>query len=77
MVVDRRINPNPDTEEIMQEQVLELENAEKFTPDVEILEDGSAIVGEQERMIDTSFTGNLAESLDDDILQEISSELVE
>ncbi len=77
MVVDRRINPNPDTEEIMQEQVLELENAEKFTPDVEILEDGSAIVGEQERMIDTSFTGNLAESLDDDILQEISSELIE
>ena len=76
MVVDRRINPNPDTEEIMQEQVLELENAEKFTPDVEILEDGSAIVGEQDRMIDTSFTGNLAESLDDDILQEISSELI-
>ena len=77
MVVDRRINPNPDTEEIMQEQVLELENAEKFTPDVEILEDGSAIVGEQERMIDTSFTGNLAESLDDDTLQEISTELIE
>ena len=77
MVVDRRLNPNPDTEELMQEQVLELENAEKFTPDVEILEDGSAIVGEQERTVDTSFTGNLAENLDDDILQNISSELME
>jgi len=77
MVVDRRLNPNPDPEEIMQEQVLELENAEKFTPDVEILEDGSAIVGEQEREIDNSFTGNLAESLDDDILQSIATELVE
>ena len=77
MVVDRRLNPNPDPEEIMQEQVLELENAEKFTPDVEILEDGSAIVGEQEREIDNSFTGNLAESLDEDILQSIATELVE
>ena len=76
MVVDRRLNPNPDPEEMMQEQVLELENAEKFTPDVEILEDGSAIVGEQEKEIDTSFGGNLAESLDDDTLQEIASELM-
>ena len=76
MVVDRRLNPNPDPEEMMQEQVLELENAEKFTPDVEILEDGSAIVGEQEKEIDTSFNGNLAESLDDNTLQEIASELM-
>ena len=76
MVVDRRLNPNPDPEEMMQEQVLELENAEKFTPDVEILEDGSAIVGEQEKEIDTSFGGNLAESLDDNTLQEIASELM-
>ena len=44
---------------------------------VEIIEDGSAIVGEQEEMVAESFTSNLAEILDDDLQGEISSDLLE
>ena len=43
---------------------------------VEMMEDGSAIVGEQERQIESGFDANLAEYLDDSSLGLISSDLL-
>ena len=43
---------------------------------VEITEDGSAIIGEQEELVE-DFNSNLAEILDDDLQSEISSDLLE
>ena len=44
---------------------------------VEIIEDGSAIIGEQEEELAVEFSSNLAEILDDDLQSEISSDLIE
>ena len=43
---------------------------------VEMMEDGSAIVGEQERQIESGFDANLAEYLDENSLGLISSDLL-
>ena len=43
---------------------------------IEMMEDGSAIVGEQERQIESGFEANLAEYLDDSSLGLISSDLL-
>ena len=43
---------------------------------IEMMEDGSAIVGEQERQIESGFDANLAEYLDDSSLGLISSDLL-
>tara|TARA_R100000541_G_scaffold58179_2_gene69111 strand:+ start:2201 stop:4630 length:2430 start_codon:yes stop_codon:yes gene_type:complete len=60
------------------EQLVEIE-ANEFvdgaTPNVEIMEDGSAIVGEQLENLETTFDMNLAEILQKDVLADISSEL--
>ena len=46
-------------------------------PNIEIIEDGSAIVGQQDTQIATGFTSNLAEVLDESYMQSLSNELVE
>ena len=46
-------------------------------PNVEIVEDGSAIVGEVEVPVASGFNSNLAEIVDDAILQDLSNQLVE
>ena len=43
---------------------------------IEMMQDGSAIVGEQERQIESGFEANLAEYLDDSSLGLISSDLL-
>ena len=45
--------------------------------DVEIIEDGSAIVGQEDALPTVGFTSNLAEVLDESFMQSLSSELVE
>ena len=45
--------------------------------DVEIIEDGSAIVGQEDALPTVGFTSNLAEVLDEGFMQSLSSELVE
>jgi hypothetical protein len=45
--------------------------------DIEIIEDGSAIVGEQEETLVADFNSNLAEILDENYLQSLSNELIE
>ena len=47
------------------------------TPDVEIVDDGSAVVGEEEQTPLVNFLTNLAEVLDEGYLQSLSNELLE
>ena len=47
------------------------------TPDVEIMDDGSATVGEEEQTQEVGFLTNLAEVLDEGYLQALSNELLE
>ena len=42
-----------------------------------MMEDGSAIINEQESLIDTTFDMNLAEVLDEDKLQVIANDFYE
>ena len=75
MAVDKPIGFVPEQEE-MAENILDIQvqdNVEKAN--VEMMEDGSAIIGEQENILQTSFDMNLAEVLDDNTLGQISSEL--
>ena len=80
MAVDKKIQPEaskgfvPAQEEAIG-QMVEMQVQEGLQPEVEMLDDGSAIVGEQENIIPTNFDMNLAEVLDDDELGNISSEL--
>ena len=46
-------------------------------PNVEIIEDGSAVVGEQVDDIPLGFNSNLAEKLDASYMQGLSNELIE
>ena len=52
-------------------------NGFEITDDVEILEDGSAIVGDQVEDIQVDFNTNIAEVLDEKELGKLSSELME
>ena len=75
MAVEKPIGFVPAQEEAI-EQLTEMEindSLEKGT--VEMMDDGSAIIGEQIDEIPTTFDMNLAEVLDEDVLQNISSEL--
>jgi len=84
MAIDRPIGftPNPppgfpQEQEKAIQQMVEMQVEDGTRPDIELLEDGSAIVGEQERPIETSFDMNLAEVLEDAQLGRISNELQE
>ena len=77
MAIDKPVGFVPAQEEVA-EQIVELggeQFADGLTPNIELMPDGSAIVGEQENLIETTFDMNLAEALDDNTLGLISSEL--
>jgi hypothetical protein len=77
MAVEKPIGFIPEQEQAI-EQMVEIDGsafADDLAPNVEMMEDGSAIIGEQEQVITSSFDMNLAEVLDDDTLNLISSEL--
>ena len=60
------------------EQLVEIQGnefADGLAPKVEMQQDGGAIVGDIEQTMQTGFDMNIAEVLDDDILNEISSDL--
>ena len=81
MAVDKRIDPNePQTVNdalMIPPRVGETVELEPGTDDplVEITEDGGAIIGEQEEILDESFDSNLAEFIDENDLGVIASEL--
>ena len=77
MAVEKPIGFIPEQEEAI-EQMVEVEGqqfADGLAPNIEMMEDGSAIIGEQMEELSTSFDMNLAEVLDEKVLQNISSEL--
>jgi len=60
------------------EQLVEIQGndfADGLAPKVEMQQDGGAIVGDLDQSIQTGFDMNIAEVLDDDTLNEISSDL--
>ena len=85
MAVDKRIlgvTPNPppgfaDTQEEMAQNVLDIQVQEGLDPNVELMEDGSAIIGDQTEEIPTTFDMNLAEVLKDSELGIIANDLKE
>jgi hypothetical protein len=77
MAVEKPIGFIPEQEQAI-EQMVEIEGnafADDLAPNVEMMEDGSAIIGEQEQVVTSSFDMNIAEVLDEDTLSLISSEL--
>ena len=80
MAVDRPIGftpdapPFPEETEQMAQNVVDIQ-VEEANPNVEMMEDGSAIIGEQENLIDVGFDMNLAEVLEEDKLQIIANDL--
>ena len=82
MAVDRPIgftpNPPPFAEETeqMAQNVVDIQVAEA-NPNVEMMDDGSALIGEQPDTVANTFDMNLAEVLDDNQLGVISSDLRE
>jgi len=77
MAVEKPIGFIPEQEQAI-EQMVEIDGgafADDLAPNVEMMEDGSALIGEQEQVITSSFDMNIAEVLDDDTLNLISSEL--
>ena len=82
MAVDRPIgftpNPPPFAEETeqMAQNVVDIQ-VQEANPNVEMMDDGSAIIGEQLETIPTTFDMNLAEVLDDQQLGVISNDLRE
>jgi hypothetical protein len=81
MAIERQepieVNPNqPKTDNEKQfDEIINIEN--EPSPDgFTLLEDGSAVLGEEEEVIDDSFDGNLAESVEEDELLNIANDLV-
>ena len=75
MAIDKPIGFIPEQEEAI-EQLTDMQIDESVEQgNVEMMEDGSAIIGEQVEEIQTSFDMNLAEVLDNNVLGQISSEL--
>jgi hypothetical protein len=73
MAVDKRINP--EASPIENESPLDVELAEDIGTEITPTEDGGAIIGEMEEQIAVDFSSNLAETLDEDELNNLSSEL--
>ena len=75
MAIDKPVGFVPAQEE-MAENILDIQVQDSVEKaNVEMMEDGSAIIGEQVSEIQASFDMNLAEALDDTILGQISSDL--
>ncbi len=85
MALDKRIlgvTPNPPpgfaaTQEEMAQNVLDIQVQEGLDPNVELMEDGSAIIGDQTEEIPTTFDMNLAEVWKDSELGIIANDLKE
>ena len=82
MAVDKRLNPNTEPQTVNDALMIPAKTGETVelepgtdNPMVEITEDGGAIVGEQERIIEDSHDANLAELIDETELNNIASEL--
>ena len=73
MVVEKPINP--EASPLENESPLDVELAEDIGTEITPTEDGGAIVGEMEEQIAVDFSSNLAETLDEDELNNLSSEL--
>jgi len=73
MAIDKRINP--EASPIENESPLDVELAEDIGTEITPTEDGGAIIGEMEEQIAVDFSSNLAETLDEDELSNLSSEL--
>jgi hypothetical protein len=75
MAIEKPLGFIPAQEEAI-EQLTEMQIEESMSDNnVTMMEDGSALIGEQEQVITSSFDMNIAEVLDDDTLNLISSEL--
>ena len=75
MVVDRRITGEP-TEIEEQSVTIETPEDQLTVENIEMTEDGGALINPLEAPIDTSFDANLAEFIDEKDLQDISSDLI-
>ena len=82
MAVDKRLNPNTEPQTVNDALMIPAKTGETVelepgtdNPMVEITDDGGAIVGEQERIIEDTHDANLAELIDETELGNIASEL--
>ena len=82
MAVDKRLNPNDEPQTVNDALMIPAKTGETVelepstdNPMVEITNDGGAIVGEQERIIEDTHDANLAELIDETELGNIASEL--
>ena len=75
MAVDRRITGEP-TEVELESVTVETPDEALTVENIEMTEDGGALVNPLEEPIDTSFDANLAEFIDEKDLQDISSDLI-
>ncbi len=82
MAVDKRLNPNSEPQTVNDALMIPAKTGETVelepgtdNPMVEITDDGGAIVGEQERIIEDNHDANLAELIDETELGNIASEL--
>ena len=58
-------------------QMVDMEIVENSVDNVQMMEDGSAVIGEQSSMVETGFDMNLAEVIDESELGSISNDLFE
>ena len=58
-------------------QMVDMEIVENSVENVQMMEDGSAVIGEQSSMVETGFDMNLAEVIDENELGSISNDLFE
>ena len=82
MAIDKRLNPNNEPQTVNDALMIPAKTGETVelepgtdNPMVEITDDGGAIVGEQERIIEDTHDANLAELIDETELGNIASEL--
>ena len=75
MAVDRRITGEP-TELETESVTIETPEEELTVENIEMTEDGGALINPLEEPMDTSFDANLAEFIDEKDLQDISSDLI-
>ena len=82
MAVDKRLNPNDEPQTVNDALMIPAKTGETVelepgtdNPMVEITDDGGAIIGEQERVIEDNHDANLAELIDETELSNIASEL--
>ena len=81
MAIERQepieVNPNKPKTEVEQQfdEIINIEN--EPSPDgFTLLEDGSAVQGEEEELVDVSFDGNLAEVVDPEELMNVANDLI-